>query len=273
MLLAAAGVLAVLHLTRVRERIAAPPKQYTLSPGEGQPLTHSAYDRLLRKYVDGDGLVAYARWKAEAGDVNALRDYLTMLGSVDLEQPAPRAARLAFWINAYNALTLYGILQKYPTSSIREHTPLAGGYNIWKDLLLEVDGQNYSLNDIEHKVLRAMGEPRIHFAIVCASRSCPPLRDRAYTAEGLEEQLADNARRFFARPANFQADEAGRTVSLSRILQWFAADFGPNQAEQLAFVRPYLPSPERWTWLGEEDVTVLYLDYDWALNDQGPAGK
>jgi hypothetical protein len=202
-----------------------------------------------------------------------LRDYLKALGSVDLERPAPKPAELAFWINAYNALTLHGILQLYPTNSIRKHTLPVGGYNIWKDLFLQVDGKDYSLHQIEHGILRKLGEPRIHFAIVCASKGCPPLRREPYIAERLNAQLADNSRRFFARSTNFQADPASHTVSISSILHWYAADFGTDQIEQMAFVRPYLPSPEKLTWLSEEDLVVQYVDYDWSLNDQQPAGK
>ncbi|MCI0457686.1 MAG: DUF547 domain-containing protein, partial [Gemmataceae bacterium] len=151
---------------------------------------HSALDTLLQKYVDDRSLVAYAKWKDNAADLKALDQYLTRMGCVDLGKPAPRAAQLAYWINVYNALTIRGILREYPTTSIRNHTAKVSGYNIWKDLVLWVDGKNYSLDNIEHQILRKMGEPRIHFAIVCASVGCPPLANRAYTAKDLHSQLA-----------------------------------------------------------------------------------
>jgi len=139
-----------------------------------------------------------------------------------------------------------GILREYPTSSIKNHVAKLVGYNIWDDLLLNVGEQNYSLNDIEHKVLRKMGDPRIHFAIVCASISCPPLLNGAYTAENLDAQLTNNAKRFFADPTNFAATSQGATsphgeLKLSKILSWFAGDFGPNQAAQLRAIAQ-LPS-------------------------------
>lgn len=233
---------------------------------------HSAWDALLQKYVDDRSLVAYAKWKANADDLKALDQYLTRMGCVDLGKPAPKEAQLAYWINVYNALTVRGILREYPTTSIRNHTAKLGGYNIWKDLLLWVDGKNYSLDDIEHQVLRKMGEPRIHFAIVCASIGCPPLANRAYTAKDLDSQLAANARRFFAQPANFRADERSRTVYVSELLKWYGTDFAPTPAEQMKILRPYYPSPEAAAWI-EAGVTVRHLDYNWGLNDQSPPSR
>jgi hypothetical protein len=233
-------------------------------------LDHSAYDALLQRYVNDQGRVAYAAWKASAADVTALDDYLARLGCVNRARPAPSAAQLAYWVNAYNAVTLRGILREYPTTSIRNHTAKYG-YNLWKDLLLWVDGAEYSLDDVEHAVLRKMGEPRIHFAIVCASVGCPPLRNRAYTAADLDRQLTANAGRFFANPNNFRADAATRTVFLSQLLQWYGTDFGPTPAEQLRVLRRYLPSAETLDWL-DGGASVRYLDYDWGLNDQHPPG-
>jgi hypothetical protein len=106
-------------------------------------------------------------------------------------------------INAYNAVTVRGILREYPTSSIQNHAAKWLGYNIRKDLLLLVGGQPYSLDQIEHEILRKLDEPRIHFAIVCASRSWPRLGNRAYTAADLENQLDFNTQAFFADPGNF----------------------------------------------------------------------
>ncbi|MFQ5732871.1 MAG: DUF547 domain-containing protein [Planctomycetaceae bacterium] len=146
-------------------------------------IDHSRFDTLLKTYVDGDGYVDYQAWKASAGDRRELQRYLADLGRADLKRRATRSARLAFWINAYNAVTIEGILQVYPTDSIRNHTSPLIGYNIWKHLPLRVADQTVSLNDIEHKILRKMREPRIHFAVVCASVGCPKLRNEAFTAE------------------------------------------------------------------------------------------
>ena len=231
-------------------------------------IDHSTWDALLRKYVDADGLVNYRSWKAEITDQQQLDSYINHLSSASLNQRASSAAKLAFWINAYNAVTIKGILREYPTSSIRNHTAKLYGYNIWKDLKLQVDGSAYSLDDIEHKLLRKMGEPRIHFAIVCASVGCPRLLNEAYTAEALNDQLTRNAKVFFQLKRNFSVDSSSRTVYLSSILDWFGADFGANTQAQLKAIAPYAPQSSRQL-LESGSVRVKYLSYDWALNDQG----
>lgn len=226
------------------------------------------WDALLRMYVDEKGNVNYAAWKQSATDVQTLDAFLSHLSTANPSAPAKPAARLAFWINAYNAVTIKGILREYPTSSIRNHTAKLLGYNIWKDLLLTVGGKPYSLDQMEHEVLRKMGEPRIHAAIVCASRSCPRLLAEAYTAERLDEQLTLNTKVFFANPGNFRYDPTRRTFQLSSILEWFAEDFGSDQAAQLRTISPYLPSRDAYDAAIANSVSVSYLDYDWGLNDQ-----
>jgi hypothetical protein len=234
-------------------------------------INHASWDALLKRYVDVNGNVAYAQWKQSAADVQALDSYLATLSSANPRVQAGKAATLAFWINAYNAVTVRGILREYPTTSIKNHTAKLVGYNIWDDLLLTVGGQPYSLNQMEHEVLRKMGEPRIHFAIVCASRSCPRLLNEAYTAASLEAQLTTNTKVFFANPGNFQHDPARRQFQLSAILDWFGGDFGSNQAAQLRTISPYLPSQAAATAAAAGAGAVKYLDYDWGLNDQAAA--
>ena len=146
---------------------------------------------------------------------------------------ATREAKLAFWINAYNAVTVHGILREYPTTSIRNHTAKLFGYNIWHDLQLYVGGTAYSLDTMEHQILRKMSEPRIHFAIVCASIGCPRLLNEAYTADRINEQLEINSKDFFARAQNFRYDQSKKQFYVSAILDWFGEDFGNSQAEQL----------------------------------------
>ncbi|MFG0295253.1 MAG: DUF547 domain-containing protein [Maioricimonas sp. JB045] len=227
---------------------------------------HSPFDRLLHKYVDSDGYVNYAAWKASSADRAALRGYLNSLSRAST-QSGTTDARLAFWINAYNAVTIEGIFQEYPTSSIRNHTAKLWGYNIWDDLPLLVGGKSYSLNQIEHEVLRKMGEPRIHFAIVCASVGCPRLLNEAYTPERVRDQLASNARDFFARPKNLKVDPRNRRLQMSSILSWFGEDFGPSQSARLKYLMPYLP-PAAKRLAADPKVSVSFLDYDWSLNDQ-----
>ena len=164
--------------------------------------------------------------------------------------------------------TIQGILREYPTSSIRNHTAKFIGYNIWDDLLLFVGDRQYSLNQIEHEVLRKMGEPRIHFAIVCASVGCPKLRNRAYTAQSINKQLASNTQAFFADRTKFKFDARTNQIQVSPILDWFEEDFGTTRAEQMATIAPYLPSESAQRLAKSGTARVSYLQYDWALNDQ-----
>ena len=231
-------------------------------------IDHSGLDRLLARYVDQRGMVDYAGWKKSRQDLRALEDYLKSIGCVDLRKSASRQAKLAFWINAYNALTLNGMLREYPTDSIRNHTARLFGYNIWQDLQVWVDGDYYFIEQMEHEILRPMSEPRIHFAIVCASIGCPKLRNEAYTLSRLEEQLDSNARDFFADRNKFRADARSRTLYVSPILKWFGGDFGRNQGEVLRFIAPYLPSESARKLALQRNARVRYLDYDWGINEQ-----
>ncbi len=230
-------------------------------------INHTTWDALLRKYCDQRGYVNYRAWHASPADLQQLDRYLAHLSQANPALPASPASKFAFWINAYNAVTMKGILREYPTSSIKDHQSIAFGYKIWDDLLLTVGGKSYSLNAMEHQVLRKMGDPRIHFAIVCASISCPPLLNQAFTAENLDTQLTYNAKRFFADPTKFAATSQGE-MKLSKILSWFADDFGPNQAAQLRTIAPYLPTQAAQSLASSGRARVSYLGYDWGLNDQ-----
>jgi hypothetical protein len=239
-------------------------------PGQRAPLAavdHEPFGALLARFVDDRGRVAYAAWKADAAAVAALHAYLAALGRADVDAPSTREAALAFWINAYNALTLAGVLRVYPTGSIRDHTGRVFGFNIWKNLRLHAGGRTVSLAGIEHGILRGLDDPRVHFGLVCASNSCPALPRGAYTAAAVDEQLAASARAFLARPDVVRVGPDGRVEALSRLFKWYGTDFAPTTAGQLDALRPFLPAdadPDR-------PPAVAYLPYDWSLNDQ-PGG-
>lgn len=236
-------------------------------------IDHSSWNTLLKKYVDDNGYVNYKAWHASSADQKVLTAYLNQLSKANPSLPASKNAKLAFWINAYNAVTVYGILREYPTSSIRNHTAKVLGYNIWKDLQLVVGGQAFSLEGIEHQILRKMNEPRIHFAIVCASIGCPRLLNQAYTASQVQKQLDINAKDFFSRSQNFRFDQQNKRFYLSSILSWFGADFGANQAAQLKTIAPWLPDQAARNAAMQNSVSVSYLDYNWKLNDQANLGR
>ncbi|MEM6468525.1 MAG: DUF547 domain-containing protein [Planctomycetota bacterium] len=231
-------------------------------------IDHGEWTTLLRRYVDQNGKVDYKSWKASSPDSRQLVRYLAQLSHADLKKQSTRGAKLAFWINAYNAVTVHGILREYPTSSIRNHTAKFFGYNIWHDLLLQVGGQEFSLEQIEHEVLRKMGEPRIHFAIVCASKGCPRLLNTAYVEAELETQLDENTRDFFSRRQNFRFDPAGPKFQFSSILKWFGSDFGSSDAALLRHIASYLPSKSAREAATAGSGGISYLEYDWSLNEQ-----
>jgi len=233
-----------------------------------QDIDHSSFDQLLRKYVNEDGRVNYRGWKQNQADIAVLDQYLAELSTAGKKVAASNPARLAFWINAYNAVTIRGILREFPTTSIRNHTARLWGYNIWKHLQLYVGGEPVSLDQMEHEILRKMNEPRIHFAIVCASIGCPRLLNEAYQGAKIEDQLERNAKDFFARRQNFRYDGLRKKVYLSSILDWFGEDFGANQAVQLRTITRWLPTEADRLALAPESYTVQYLKYDWNLNQQ-----
>jgi len=230
-------------------------------------ISHHKWDQLVKVFVDEKGGVNYKAWSESKDGIAMLDQYLNELSAASLTKPASKESKLAFWINAYNALTIKGILREYPTTSIRNHTAKFGGYNIWKDLMLRVGGGEYSLDDIEHKLLRPMGEPRIHFAIVCASVSCPKLLNEAFNGKTLNSQLAKNATDFFADAKNFSYDKERQKFVMSSILNWFGKDFGSNQAEVLGAISHYLPESARAS-AKQNSVSVSYSQYDWNLNGQ-----
>jgi hypothetical protein len=226
---------------------------------------HGAWTNLLRRYVS-EGLVDYAGLKRGRSELDA---YLRSLESVERAELEawPRADQLAFWINAYNAYTVKLVLDHYPLRSIRSIGFLPGSAFKRRFIPLErVAGRKLSLDDIEHGILRErFEEPRIHFAIVCASRSCPVLRDEAYRGSGLDAQLDEAARTFLRDPARNRYDPASRTLSLSRIFEWFRGDFEGAAGTLPAFVERY--ADERTAEaLRRGGVQVEFLEYDWALN-------
>ena len=207
----------------------------------------------------------YKAWKQR--DLPALENYLAGISKTDPAKLGSREERIAFWINTYNALTIQGIIEFYPLKSIKDKVSRLFGYNIWDDYKITIAGEEYSLNRIEHKVLRPMGEPRIHFALVCASISCPELRREAFTGKDLDTQLAEEAKDFLDDPSRNRIDVAKGKVQLSKIFSWFEKDFGGSDEKVLRFIAPYRPEEER-ARLEAGDLDVDYLEYDWGLNEQ-----
>ncbi len=194
-------------------------------------------------------------------------DWARLTASLDRSRPEElrtRREKLAYWINVYNILTIDLVRRNYPVSSIRD----LGSFlrPVWQRQAGRVGGRSYTLDEIEHEILRGFGEPRIHGAIVCASVSCPSLRREPYEAASLDLQLDDSVRRWLADPCKGARLDSSGTVHLSRIFEWFMKDFAADGGVR-AFVRRYARS-EVDIWLREngEDAAIEYLDYDWSLN-------
>ncbi len=227
---------------------------------------HNEWDWLLKKYVDDQGRVNYSAWQASSDDRRRLKDYLERLSRVDVAQTKDRASQMAFWINAHNALTIHGILDVYPTKSIRQLTNPVG-FNIWTHLKLLVGGQAHSLSDIQRRLLRQFNDPRVHFAIVAAATSGSRLLNRAYTADQIEHQLELNTKYFFDQPRNFRI-EGTKRVHLNSMLKWFARDFGDDSDEQRACLATYFNDPFTKHLIQSADTEISYIPYDWSLNEQ-----
>ncbi len=209
---------------------------------------HTGWDYLLRTFVNDAGKVNYAGIKAKK---QFLDNYLKDLKNKPPQKDWSRNEKLAYWINAYNAFTVKLIVDNYPVSSI---TALHGG-KAWDVKWIEIGGKNYSLNNIENDILRPeFKEPRIHFAVNCAANSCPPLLNKAWTPNSLETYFEQRGKVFINDP-KFNKISAHK-VQISKIFQWYAADFG----NLIAFLNKYSKVDI------DPKAQVFYLDYDWALN-------
>ena len=242
--------------------------------GETTPFDFGPLDRMLGKFVDSRGWVDYAGIKAEPTE---LRHLLARLRETSPEShPAmfsERADRLAYWINAYNALVISGVVNAYPVTTVKEIHPQPGFFKVYHVL----GGKSYSLDDIEHKIIRKrFGDPRIHAALNCAAASCPRLRPEAFRPGQLENQLEAAVRDFIRDPQHVKVERDSGTLILSKILDWFEGDFTDwyKRAYQVEDVRItdylkiHLAEEDRAFLQTRPGVTVRYLPYDWTLNDR-----
>ncbi len=239
-------------------------------------LDYAPLERVLAAHVDGQGFVDYASLKQDRGDLDR------MIAEIERASPASapelfptRESRLAYWVNAYNAWILRIVVDHYPASSITRIGRVP--YGAFFVMRVTLGGKKMTLHSLENDVIRAgFHDPRIHFAINCASRSCPPLAHHVYQPETLDRQLDDAARAFINDNRQVTLDEAGRTIVLSKIFDWYASDFKEAAAAKfhrpgtvLDYLRTYL-TPERLKTLDKlSGVKPAYHDYDWSLNGQG----
>ncbi len=243
------------------------PRWQAHDPASTQVINHREWARLLQTYgaKGEDGIVRIDYGRFSDGDKQALKGYIERLASAAVSL-LNRDEQLAYWINLYNALTIDLVLAHYPVSSILKINISPGLFSIgpWDKKLTAVEGEELSLNDIEHRILRPIWrDPRIHYAVNCASLGCPNRALEAYNAENVERLLEANAVAHVNHPrgARFENGE----LIVSSIYRWFVADFGGGNAGVLKHLRQYARGE-----LAEKVARNNFIggdEYDWSIND------
>ena len=275
-----------LHIKHCLAALLAVVGLLTGSSAQAAELRYQHFAAALEQYVDDTGLVYYHGLKDHPQELQAFVTQLDQLDRAVYDQWNDQA-KIAFWINAYNAFTLQAIIDRYPIqasfwkAAIYPENSIRQIGGVWDELQFGVMGKKMTLDEIEHTVLRVeFNEPRIHIALVCAALGCPPLRNEPYSGEQLDAQLNDQARKFFNNPLKFRLDTQTATVGLSPIFKWFGADFVKTYGTDKKFSDR--SDPERAvlnfisTYLDDSDLRYLttgaysidYLDYDWSLNER-----
>jgi hypothetical protein len=239
-----------------------------------RPFNYDDYSNVLKTYVNESGLVNYQQLQANR---QSLDQFVAAIAAVPpaTYQSWDENTKLAFLINAYNALTLQSIIDRDPLPDSIKDIP-----GVWSRREFNVAGEAKTLNNIEHDTIRKdFNEPRIHVALVCAAMSCPPLLNKPYLPEKLNEQLNDRVKKFISSPHGFKLDRTQNRVELSSIYKWYGEDwiasygiddrFTGRDKERavLNFISQYL-SPEDRKYLEAGNHKIDYLDYDWSLNRQ-----
>ena len=222
--------------------------------------SHRAWNAIVSTHVKDDN---FDYRSAKSSAAKSLDSYLDALAAVErgTYDDWSDTQKLAYLINLYNAATIDLVLEHYPVKSIRD---IGGDDGPWKLKIVRLIGKKITLDQLEHEIIRKeFAEPRIHFAVNCASIGCPPLLNRAYTADQLESQLAAQTKRFLSNRRINHLD--GKTLHLSPLFDWFRDDFTAAAKSVRHYVAPYFPESERKAILNE--ATLKFSEYDWALND------
>ena len=210
---------------------------------------HNGFNRILEKHVSKNGNVNYQGIKS---DWNTLQNYISELSTNVPKDDWSKNQKLAYWINAYNAMTIDLILRHYPIKSIKDIK------NPWKQRHWKLGEKWYNLDEIEHQILRKMDEPRIHFAIVCASFSCPKLQNKAFVAPNIDTQLTEATIEFLSDTERNSLSE--NRLELSKIFQWFGKDFKQN-GSLIDFLNQYTEVKI------SKKAKFNFKDYNWDLNE------
>ena len=270
------GLVAMLMGVVQQSAIAQPiPPQPSATALVMRTVNYDAYANTLSTYVDEQGLVDYLTLQTNRQSLDAFNASLRLLDESTYDSWT-EAEQIAFWINAYNSLTLKSIIDEMPLAeSIRD---ISG---VWRFNQHPILQQEKTLNNIEHRTLRAdFNEPRIHMALVCAAMSCPHLRTEPYRGSTLDAQLDEETHAFLRRSDAFRIDREDNTVYLSAIFKWFGEDWVPgygtdeafagdkDERAVLNFISGYISEADK-AYLQTGDYQIRYINYDWSLNVQG----
>lgn len=217
------------------------------------------WDGLLRDHVR-NGAVDYPAISRD----DRLGEFVDVLRRSRFTKQTTRDERLAFLINGYNALTISSVLQGGSPAT------LGGRYGFFLRTPHRIAGESISLHDLENKRIRSYDEPRIHFALVCASASCPKLRSEAYRADRLDDQLRIATEDFVNDPTRNRFDAASRTAHVSKIFDWYEEDFTAAHGSLQAYLSRYVADPEVARGLAGGGWKLRFLAYDWSLNGTPP---
>ena len=227
-------------------------------PSDSKPITHEIWDSLLQQHVTETGNVNYQGFIDNRKQFDR---YIRLLeGHHPNKKNWSKNEQLAYWINAYNAFTVKTIIDHYPVKSIKDVKNGVPFVNtVWDIKSINIEGANYDLNNLEHGIIRPQfKEPRIHFAVNCAAKSCPRLRNEAYQADRLEEQLSEQARYFLNKSGKNKITK--EKAELSKILSWYRTDFKKGGGVR-NFVNQYSDVKI------DDNTEIEYLDYIWDLNE------
>ncbi len=236
--------------------------------GSSTIVDHGIWDQFLKRYVmtDKAGLNLVAYGKITEADTKKLHGYLINLRTVSVSR-LNRAEQLAYWINLYNALTVRLIAEFYPVASIQD-IDIGNGFfssGPWDKNLIELEGEMLSLNDIEHRILRPIWkDPRIHYAVNCASIGCPNLQNSAFTAARMDHMLDRAASSYINSPRGIKISDG--EVTMSKIYSWFQTDFGGSEDRVLNHLKKYADVELRRNL--EPVTSISGYAYDWRLNDE-----
>ena len=232
--------------------------------------THAGWDEVLKKNVLIEGAQSTVDYRSLKQKPAQLDSYLKELESVSQGdfKNFKQENQIAFLTNAYNALTIKLVLDHYPVSSIKK---IGGLFSSpWKKRFFKLLGEEHSLDDIEHEMLRKQySEPRIHFALVCASKGCPSLQNEAFVGKRLDAQLQNAARAFLGDTSRNRYDPPSKTLYVSSIFKWYGEDFVKKFGSLEAYLLPFF-TKDSANRPNSGEVSIQYLDYDWSLNEKSP---